>query len=50
MAYKPIRFTPLGNLTQLLTQDLSFIVGLMPATGANTTLIAKASIGLSLGS
>ena len=50
MAYKPTKFTPLGNPTQLLTQDLSFIAGLIPATNINTMLIAKASTGPSLGS
>ena len=35
---------------QLLTQDLSFIAGLILATGANTMLIAGASTGLNLGS
>ena len=50
MAYKPIRFTPLGNLMQLLTQDLSLIAGLMPATSINTMLIAGASASLNLGS
>ena len=50
MAYEPTKFTPLGNLMQLLTQDLSLIAGLMLATSINTTPIAGASIGLSLGS
>ena len=50
MAYKPTRSTPSGNLMQPLTQDLSFIAGLMLATGANTTPIARASTGLNLGS
>ena len=48
MAYKLIRFTPSSNPTQLLTQDLSLIAGLMLATGANTILIAGASTGLNL--
>ena len=33
---------------QLLTQDLSLIAGLMPATSTNTMPIAGASTGLSL--
>ena len=50
MAYKLTKSTPLGNLMQLLTQDLSLIAGLMPATNINIILIAKASAGLNLGS
>ena len=50
MAYKLTKSTPSGNLMQPLTQDLSLIAGLMPATGVNTILIVRASIGLNLGS
>ena len=50
MAHELTRSTPLGNLMQPLTQDLSPITELIPATGINTTPIARTFIGLSSGS
>ena len=47
MAHEPTVPTLLGNLNQILTQDLSLTKKLVPATGANTTPIVRVSAGLS---